>query len=481
MTTQQSKIRKQVRTFVLVWTFITLMMGMATFLAIYFTYPLISPQQEDGLNVALNTGGSDPVVVIPSNTPLPATATATPLPTATPTNTPEPTELAPEPTEIPTETPIPSPTPTIPPVKETRFEVGIQVQFSLDFNPGNQDGYYYTVKENLGMDWVKNQVRWEYYEPQRGQYDWSVLDFVLPSAERMGLKTMLSIVAAPAWAREPGVDPNTTHGPPADPQDFVRFLTALLQRYPQRIHAIEVWNEMNLAREWASPRGIRADDYVALLREAYRTIKALDPNIIVISGAPSNTGVDDGVTAVDDFVYVERLIRAGALDHMDCFGVHHNGFNMPPLRRWNEGYNDPTARFRGPFDNPHHSWSFRSTIEGYAQRIRGAGRTTPLCMTEFGWPSSEDLEGYPRGYEFAGDNTLAEQAQWMREALDLMAQSGYMRLAFVWNLNYGPQAGWNKDNDNVIYSLIGPNWQFRPAFDEIRAWLRDYKARVGLN
>ena len=99
-------------------------------------------------------------------------------------------------------------------------------------------------------------------------------------------------------------------------------------------------------------------------------------------------------------------------------------------------------------------------------------------MTEFGWPSAEDLEGVREGFDFAYDNTLAEQAQWIPQAMSNMADWDFVWLAFIWNFNYGPQAGWAVDNDNVPYSLIGPGFNFRPAYDAIRAWQRDYQART---
>nr|PZN52101.1 MAG: hypothetical protein DIU68_15245 [Chloroflexota bacterium] len=141
--------------------------------------------------------------------------------------------------------------------------------------------------------------------------------------------------------------------------------------------------------------------------------------------------------------------------------------------------NDPTARFRGPFDNRHRSWSFRSTLQTYAAKIANAGGDQKLCVTEFGWPSSEDLDGYPQGFEFALDNTLEEQAEFTVQALDNMQEWGFVRLAFIWNLNYGPQAGWDPSNDNVPYSLIGPGTTFRPAFDAVKEWLAENNAGRG--
>lgn len=473
------QVRKQIRGFVIIWTLITFMMALATFLAIYFTY---SPPGSSGSrpNVAIpqagNGSATEAVVVLPSITLAPSST-----PTATHTPDAQATAVAAallEPTSTPTDAPPPTATPTPLPVENTAFQAGIQVQYSLDLNPDNQDGYYRSVANDLRLRWVKQQVRWEDVEPAQGQYDWNILDLTIPSAGRFMLNTMISVVTAPDWAREPGAN-LSRHGPPANNQDFVNFILTILDRYPGQIQAIEVWNEQNIDREWSSVSGLSASRYVTMLREVYTAVKAVDPGIIIISGALSPTGVDDGVGAINDFRYMEQMIAAGMLDVSDCVGAHHNGYNIGPSVRWDAVPNDPSARFRGPFDNPHHSWSFRSTLEGYASRVANAGRSTPLCVTEFGWAVTEDLDGFPAGFEFAADNTLDEQATWFPEALSNMEDWGFVWLAFIWNFNYAPQAGWDPSNDNVPYSLIGPGWSFRPAYDAIREWQADYLARTG--
>jgi hypothetical protein len=269
-------------------------------------------------------------------------------------------------------------------------------------------------------------------------------------------------------------------GPPADPQDYVNFVMTLLDRYPGMIHAIEIWNEQNLDREWTSTEGMGASatNYVELLRQTYRAIKNIDPGIIVISGALSPTGgfVDSAgvVRAIDDFAYLDQLIDAGLLNVTDCVGAHHNGYNIGPTVPWDAVPPDPDATFRGPFDNPHHSWSFYSTLQTYADKIALAGGDQRLCVTEFGWPSVEDLDGYPQGFEFALDNTLQEQADFTVAALTFMEQSGYVWIANIWNLNYGPQINWDATNDNTPYSFIGPDYARRPVFDAVARWTAAY-------
>jgi hypothetical protein len=255
----------------------------------------------------------------------------------------------------------------------------------------------------------------------------------------------------------------------------------MVDRYQGRIHAIEVWNEQNLDREWDTLEGVNATRYVEMLRLSYQAIKSRDPNIIVISGALSPLGGTwtdkdnpNRITALDDFEYFDQMIAAGFLNYCDCVGAHHNGYNIPPDVDWDQVPNDPSAQFRGPFDNPHHSWSFKSTLWGYHDRIVAAGSDKPLCVTEFGWATTEGFEGhpdvYPTGFEFVLDNTLEEQAQWDVQAFQLMRDWGFVRLAFLWNLNYAQFTdGMGGANDNAPYGLLDLGGIPRPSFGAIGA------------
>lgn len=466
MTTSRAAFRRQVRNFVIVWMGITFVVGAMTFIAVYMTYPSLNPGGDDlRSSAALPTNPPTRVVQV--------VATATPPPTVTPAPTQVVTEEATAENVVEALAADAAPaTPTPLPVDVRRFQMGVQVQVSYD----NMTGWMDVAANQLSMNWVKMQVRWEDIEKEKDVYDWFYLDTYLPAAYEQGVQVLISVVTAPAWSREPGVNLDA-HGPPADPNEYAQFVTDILERYPHRVHAVEVWNEMNLDREWTSTEGLNAANYVELLRVTYQAVKAVDPGVIVVSGALSPTGLSDGVRAWDDFVYMDQLIAAGMLNYADCVGAHHNGYNLSPDYRWDAGFNDPSAAFRGPFDNPHHSWSFRSTLQTYADKIALAGGDQKLCVTEFGWPSSEGLDGVPQGFEFANDNTLEEQRDFTLKAIEFMQQENIVQLAFLWNLNYGPQAGWATDNDNVPYSIIGPNFVFRPVFDAVRDWNRAYEAQ----
>ncbi len=329
------------------------------------------------------------------------------------------------------------------------------------------------IKYQLGLSWVKQQVRWDHFSTEPGQMDWSGYDVMVEFAAERELKVMLSVVGAPAWSRT-YMDENPEAAPPDDLGLFIGFIGDLVDRYKGRIHAIEVWNEQNLDREWDTEEGVKAERYVEMLRLSYQAIKSRDPNIIVISGALSPTGVvatdpqnPDRYTVIDDFVYFQQMIDAGFLNYADCVGAHHNGYNVPPDVAWDEGYDDPSASYRGPFDAPHHSFSFKSTLWGYRDMIEAAGRNTPLCVTEFGWATSEGFDGTPPEFEFADDNTLEDQAQWNAEAFQLMREWGIVHLAFLWNLDYSYKGGTGATDPNAPYSILDLKGAARPAYDAI--------------
>jgi hypothetical protein len=351
----------------------------------------------------------------------------------------------------------------------TDFGYGIQSHATIGDPAFTAD----VIKNQLGLEWIKVQLEWPLVQPDPETFQWYFYDGIVNEASEQGLYLMFSVVGSPEWTRAAG----GKNGPPDDYNHYAQFLTALLNQYPGQIHAIEVWNEQNLDREWATANGISPEDYVTFLSTAYDTIKAIDPNVIVISGALSPTGPGDWVRWADDFEYMDRLLAAGMLDYADCVGAHHNGYNVPPdvlVEDTNSLPEAQTAVFRGPFDNQYtgdivnHLWTFKSTMDGYTERINAYNPDKKLCVTEFGWASSEGYDQYPEGFEFVQDNTLEEQAQYIVQAFQQMRESGNVMLAFLFNFDFGNKGNGPTD-DPVPYSIVDTQGIPRPAFGTIAA------------
>jgi len=425
---------------------------------------------------ATSTGaGLAEATVVPTDTPQPTTVqpTATATPTAAEGKTPSPqataTPTAPPALPTATVTPVPAtdtpvpPTATpavstvepLPPPATNAFGYGIQ---SHMIGVGHED----TVDaiQDLGFQWLKQQIEWKKFEVAEGQYDWAEIDRLVETCNENGIYLLLSVVKAPDWARGPNPD-TSVEGPPANPQDFADFVGAMATRHRGRIHAYEIWNEQNLHYEWGNEQ-LDAARYVRLLAAAYSAIKAADPQALVISGALTPTGGDGGVRAVEDATYLRQMYQAGFQNYCDAVGAHPSGYNIPPGVEW-QTYQDPSAGFRGLWDTPHYSWSFRGVLETYRQIMVENGDAGRLIwVTEFGWAVESEP---PAGREYAADNTLSEQRDWTVRAFQMGKSWGWVGPMFLWNLNFRQIVPWSEQG---MWSILAYDGSPLPVYIALR-------------
>ncbi len=370
------------------------------------------------------------------------------------TPTPEPTP-PPSPTPTPEASPTPEPTPTPEPAQEAPAQesapeqsapaapppaasVNVPFGYGIQADPrGNKSANIGHIQA-LGFGWVKFQMAWKNVEPSPGGYSWGMWDDVIGAYNANGIKVMLSIPKAPDWARPPD-DDKSIEGPPQDPVKYAEFVGKVADRYRGKAQAIEIWNEQNLWYEAGGRGRINAANYVQLLQAAYTGIKSVNQDMIVISGALTPAG-NVGDMAVDDIDYLNQMYANGAKGYFDALGSHPSGYNCPALADWQtvtaqEASADPG---HGTFSNRHHSWCFRGTMEGYRNvMVANGDGNKAISPTEFGWAVS----GNPHpGYEYARDNSLEEQAQWIVQAYQWAKQQGWVGPMFLWNLDYGVTA-----------------------------------------
>lgn len=332
------------------------------------------------------------------------------------------------------------------------FDYGIQVHL-----PGTDMNTVAAMVSDLGVTWIKQQIEWKWYESSRGNIDFTALDQMVAALEGQGLKILFSVVKAPDWAR----NTDQENGPPADFNDYFRFVGALAARYKGRVHAYEIWNEQNLRREW-NGLPLSAASYVQLLKGAYAAIKTADPSAIVVSGALAPTGINDGVNAVDDRIYLQQMYAAGLKNYMDALGAHPNGWANPP--------NSVCCNnIDGLTHDDHRSFFFRHTLQDYRQIMLNNGDGgTFIWPTEFGWGTNADLGVPPAaGYEFVQFTDLSEQATYIVEAFALGKQFNYVGPMFLWNLNFCPVAG--AQAEQCYWGLIDPSGNPRPAYAAVKA------------
>ena len=125
------------------------------------------------------------------------------------------------------------------------------------------------------------------------------------------------------------------------------YAAAVAQRYPGQLSGVEVWNEYNGSFCDGPCRGDRPAHYTAMLKQAYKALKAANPALVVAGGAAVHIPLD----------YFDRLFRGGALDAMDAVVIH-------PYRKIPEGVEEKIAALR--------------------QMMARYGKPKPIWATEFG-------------------------------------------------------------------------------------------------
>jgi hypothetical protein len=363
------------------------------------------------------------------------------LPTPRPTATPRPGQPAGT-TDTGTQ-PAAKPTSAPPPPGVSNFRGVNMFNYGAQLNWTNSDNNNEMGQLNqLGFKWAKIQVRWCDFEGAKGNADLSQLDRLMNAATAKGIKVMFSVVCAPTWSRaDRGAGGS---GPPDNMQDAADFMSGLAGKYCGTLGAIEVWNEHNLLTEWHG-KPISAALYMDMLKKAYPAIKNKCNSVVVISGAPTPTGVNSA-EAVDDAVFLEQMYQNGLKDYSDAVGAHPSGFcNAPDAA---EGASNPCG---GQYNN-HRSFFFKRTLESYrAVMVKYKDEGKQIWPTEFGWGA--DPTPKP-GYDYERNITPDMQAQWLVRAYQMMKASGYVGVAILWNLDFT-----NMGSETGAFHVVD-----RPAF-----------------
>lgn len=328
-------------------------------------------------------------------------------------------------------TPIADPLAMIPspnPISDLPIEVGGHVRYFTDETAA--------VMRATGLTWVKWQIPFfdgETLQTARDRINWS---------HEQGFNVLLSITGEVDELRDLGEDYYPI---------YADFLGQVAELGPD---GIEVWNEMNIEREWPFGR-ISPNSYVDMLQQAYTSIKAVNPDVMVITGALAPTGAE-GAFGLDrvwnDDRYIAGMVAAGAADYSDCIGVHYN-----------EGILAPTQQGGDPRDSyPTRYLPLMLERVGYPFR----NQDTELCFTELGYLTPDGYGTLSSDFSWATGTTIEEHAEWLAGAIQVLAdyERVPVRLMIIWNIDFDnydadPQAG---------FAILRPDGSC-PACDTIRA------------
>jgi hypothetical protein len=248
--------------------------------------------------------------------------------------------------------------------------IGLHTRLTDEPDPAKIDRTFGMLRD-MGATWVVEYFPWDHLQPKGpDHYDWSHSDLVISEARRHNLKLIARVDGVPAWARPPG----TTAKYLGEDRyvDFANFVAAFARRYQGSVAYIVLWNEPNLSFEWGF-RPVEPEAYVRLLEAVHSAVKRTAPSAqLAFAGLAPTLEPPGSTVGLNDLIYFDRALKAGAAKFVDAFAAHSYGLNSAP--------EDPPAPDRINFR--------RVELLYQLAQHHGAG-DKPILITEGGWNDSK--------------------------------------------------------------------------------------------
>lgn len=229
--------------------------------------------------------------------------------------------------------------------------------------------------KNAGATVLRIAFGWDAMEPEPGKFDWSFWDDFVRVAAEENLTLIPYICYTPRWAASDQGE-NSWRSPPRNPDEFGRFVAALVQRYRDTIRTWELWNEPDNPAYWSGTVAQMA----ALIRAGSRAVRAADPTARVVLG---------GIAT--ELPFLEALFRQERIaPYIDVVNLHSY------FETWHP---EPIERLPDYLDDA-------------AEIVRVHGEDEPLWLAETGYSSVGPRPVISEVYRaiFQGEHTESAQA-----------------------------------------------------------------------
>ena len=237
---------------------------------------------------------------------------------------------------------------------------------------------------------------------------------------------------------------------------------ALAAHFKGRGMAYEIWNEQNLQREWEGAP-LSASDYVRLLSGAYQAVKAADPSAIVVSGAPTPTGINDGSWAIDDR---STCSRCTTRDSRTTAMPSARTPAAMPTRRTRSGPGATLIPAVGTTTTRAFSSAtpWKTITASWPPMAMAASASGPQSLA--GRRSTAWASGPAPATSSPRTSTEQQQADYLVRAYQWSRSWGHAGVMFLWNLNFWPTTG--PENEMAKYGIVRGDWSPRPAYTALK-------------
>lgn len=345
----------------------------------------------------------------------------------------------------------------------------------------------------MGARYVRMQVPWEDVEihgprdfEDRRNVDtigvvsaWAKYDRIVNLANDLGLELVLRIDRPPVWAREfyhnqphfqegLKLDPNST-GPPANHEDYGRFVGDVVGRYRGQVRYFQLWNEPNLRNEWGWHTPDPAQ-FAVLLSAGYNAAKEANPDAIILF--PSLAPVDglDMRAPMTELDYLHQVYAGGGGPYFDIMSVQAYGLGQPPdehryVRRLPFGETWTWKRFLDTRADVSRIVLLREVMEQHGDADK------PIWVSEFGWNSAPDSIPAERRFTWGEPVSEAQKADYLVGHLKRARNEWpWVGVMHVWMFRYGGYRAPDPADPTPYFSLVSRDWEQLPAYHRLQAY-----------
>lgn len=251
-----------------------------------------------------------------------------------------------------------------------RWSVGCEC---LDRDYADFSAYKSYVGE-LGVGAARIQSGWARCEQKKGRYDFEWLDEVVDGLCEQGIRPWMCLAYGnPVYGAQKSLG-SRIFTDEATLQAWERYVTAVVERYRDRVHEWEVWNEPNL-------RGTnQADAYGELLIRTAEAVRRVDPEAVIIGFGLSRMPLDFTGSVLD---LLRERGKLNLIDYVSFHPYHENPDDATPgieaLAKLVASYDPRIRLFSGESGCPsilewahalrYHEWSEYSQAKWVSRRL----------------------------------------------------------------------------------------------------------------
>jgi hypothetical protein len=274
------------------------------------------------------------------------------------------------------------------------------------------------LSKQIGILWYRDwSLQWQYVEPEKGKFEFTEPDYQINRLLERGLN-VLPLLPFPSgnWSSSAGPEVNdpgyvgSMAYMPRDLEEFSSYVRHTVQHYDGLLNIWEILNEP-IYSSYALPeeKGYQVSDYVKLLQVAYRAVKTVEPEALVIGGVGGPT-------------HAIEFIDAGGLTSVDILNLHiFPGLTAP------DAYEEPLHQVR--------------------EQMNSMGIDIPVWLTEGGYYADDNKPSEPWNGWLSPLGSEIEASEWQIKFNTLLLAYGTERIFY----HSGDSSGINNEDLEGIF------------------------------